>query len=342
MSFVATVLLLSTCVAATNSEPLVYSINNAEELQKAINLMGPKGGTINLAPGVYEISDTLSLSKVNQMSLVGSGWNTTIKKRGAGDALELKDCGFCFIRNLMISGEPDSATGSGIAFRGRSSSCVVDYCRISTFPESGIRYEGNPKSPMSSNTVSNCHFISNKGVQLYSYANNDFYIIGNQFGTHSGNPEVGCVLDHSSAGTYSMNYHWGNVHAFILGPSAHYNRIENNRFEESLRTGVLIGKKDGPPCIFNIITGNTIHTNSKEKFGGYPAVEAFNSCDITFCNNQTLSWSCDTTRHKSSLVLGTGCARWIVRNNFFRYDKETPLIYDENAGHLVGDNIVQQ
>ena len=71
------------------------------------------------------------------------------------------------------------------------------------------------------------------GDQLWSFHNNDFYIVGNQFGTHRDFPRTGCVLDHSSAGSYSLNYHWGNHVALRMGPGANYNRIENNRFEES-------------------------------------------------------------------------------------------------------------
>ena len=70
---------------------------------------------------------------------------------------------------------------------------------------------------MSSNSVRDCHFIGNLGDQLSSRHNNDFYIVGNQFGTHRAHPRSGCLLDHSSAGTYNMNYHWGNQVALRIG-----------------------------------------------------------------------------------------------------------------------------
>jgi hypothetical protein len=66
---------------------------------------------------------------------------------------------------------------------------------------------------------------------------------------------MGCLLDRSSAGTYSMNYHWGNVNAMQVGPHAHFNRIENNRFENSRETGVIVGTSEGG-CIFV-----TVHRN---------------------------------------------------------------------------------
>jgi hypothetical protein len=60
-----------------------------------------------------------------------------------------------------------------------------------------------------------------------------------------------------------LNYHWGNVVALRLGPGANFNRVANNRFEQSRETGILIGETKGDVCQLNIITGNTIHTDSE-------------------------------------------------------------------------------
>jgi len=325
--------------ASADSQPRLYSVSTAAELVEAVRKVSPSGGTISLAPGVYEIIETLVIAGKNSVNMRGTGWDTAVRKKGEGDAILFDKSHFCTVRDLLILGDPSATSGSGIVFRD-GSSCRVDFCRICEFAVSGIRFEGNAKSPMSSNTVSNCHFIGNRQDQLYSFNNNDFYITGNQFGTHSKFPRTGCWLDHSSAGTYTMNYHWGNVNAFHLGPGSHFNRIENNRFEQSRETGIVIGDpKKGDPCAFNIITGNTIHTNSEGKSGEFPAVAAYDAHQTTFCQNQVFSWDSNSVKHKHGLVLGRNCVNWIVKDNNFRHSTGKSLVYDENAGHIVKDNL---
>jgi hypothetical protein len=124
-----------------------------------------------------------------------------------------------------------------------------------------------------------------------------------------------------------------------MGPGSHFNRIQNNRFEQSREHGVLIGEPGGSGCYLNIITGNTFHTNSEEKSGGWPAIEALGAVDVTFTSNQVFSWDNATTRHRSSLVLGKGCRAWIVKDNILRHNTEKALVYDGTAGHVVRDNL---
>ena len=328
---------------AKPSGPGYWTVSDTAGLLAALAEAGPAGGAIVLKPGSYVLEKTVALDNVRLLNIEGSGWSTQIVRRGDGDALVLKDCAFCVIKNLMISGDSSAKSGSGISFRGNSSSNMIDLCRITGFAQSGVHYEGNPKTPMSSNTVKDCHFIDNGGDQLYSFNNNDFYITGNQFGAHGRQgksaPRTGCVLDHSSAGTYTRNYHWGNKNAFRLGPGAHYDRIENNRFEESYEAGVIIGDPKGDSSFYNILTGNTIHTNSKGETGVHPAVVAYNSRDIIFCTNQIFSWDTNTYKHKSSLVVVTGCAHWIVKDNTMRNNTGPTLVYDKDAGHIVSDNV---
>ncbi len=320
--------------------PGLYNVSTTAELVEAVNKVSANGGTVSLAPGNYEIDQTLTIAGKNAVNLRGTGWDTAIRKKGAGDAIFFDRSHFCAVRDLLIVGDGSAATGSGIVFRD-CSSCRVDSCRVCEFAVSGVRFEGNPKSPMSSNTVSNCHFIGNRADQLYSFNNNDFYIIGNQFGTHGKTPRTGCRLDHSSAGTYSMNYHWGNVNALRLGPGANFNRIENNRFENSRETGVIIGDPEkGDGSSFNIITGNTIHTNSEDKPGEFPAMVAYDAHQTTFCQNQVFSWDSNSVKHKHSLVLGRNCFNWIVKDNNFRHNTGKALVCDENAGHIVKDNLM--
>ena len=322
-----------------DSKPRTRDVKNAVQLVSAAANVARDGGTIRLTSGQYVIMKPIVFKARNRVNIVGTGWDTEIKMTGKGDALVFEDCGHCSIRDLMVTGSKDA--GSGIVFKGACGSDTVDFCRIAEFPVSGVRFEGPKTGSQSSNTVSRCHFISNLQDQLYSYNNNDFYILQNQFGTHGGTPKTGARLDHSSAGTYSMNYHWGNDVAFRLGPGSHFNRIENNRFENSLKEGVIIGGPEGWSCMLNIFTGNTIHTNSESESGKYPAVIATNATSTTFTSNQVFSWNSDTVKHSSSLILGPGCKGWIVKDNIFGNNTGKALIYEETAGHIVKDNLTE-
>lgn len=336
---------ISAYSANVKSTPGYWQVSDSKGLIKAASEVGALGGTIVLRPGAYIIDQTITFTKTNHITIEGSGWDTTIQKRGEGDALVFIDCGFTFIRNLLINGDGSAKTGSGIVFKGYSSSSTIDTCRISGNALSGVRFEGDPKFPQSTNVVKYCHFIDNRGDQLWNSYSNDYYIIGNQFGAHQRvkelAPTAGAIIDHSSAGTYTMNYHWENKIAMRLGPGSHFNRIENNRFEMSRECGLVIGSPDsGEGSYLNIITGNTIHTNSMGKSGAFAAVQAYNSIQTTFTSNQVFSWDSANYKHKSSLVIDKGCSKWIVKDNFFYHNTEKPLVYDETAGHIVKDNVM--
>lgn len=333
----AVALLQSAGYCAESAGPKLWDVKTAAGLVEAAAKVGKDGGTIRLAPGVYVITQPIIFKGRNLVNIVGSGWDAGIQMAGKGDAIVFEDCGHCSVRDLSIAGSKDA--GSGIVFKGACGSDTVDFCRIAGFPVSGVRFEGPKTGSQSSNTVSRCHFISNMQDQLYSFNNNDFYILQNQFGTHGGTPKTGARLEQSSAGTYSMNYHWDNEVALRLGPGSHYNRIENNRFEESRKEGIIIGSPEGWSCVFNVFIGNTIHSNSKGASGKYAAVTAFNAASTTFTSNQVFSWNSKDYKHASSLVIGPGCKNWMVKDNMFHHNTGKPLVYDEGNGHVVKDNI---
>ena len=280
------------------------------------------------------------------MVIDGAGWNTSINKEGAGNAIELIGCGFAEVKNFILNGQSSAKGTSGIVLRG-SSSCSISRIRVCMFPESGIRYEGDPKSPMSSNTLKDCHFIENYGDQLYSYCNNDYYIERNQFGASAimklPCAKTGAKFVNSSAGNYTQNYHWENIVDVVLGPGCHYNRFENNRFEEARETGVIIGSPDSNEGnYFNIFLGNTFHTNSKSKYGGFPSVIAYNAGNVTFTSNQFFSWNGEYMP-SSCLILEKGCSNWIIKDNIFMYSAGEPLIIREKLENIIEkDNIIKE
>ena len=129
--------------------------------------------------------------------------------------------------------------------------------------------------------------------------------------------------------------------ALRLGPGAKYDRIENNRFENSLEAGLVIGDPEGGDGnALHIITGNTFHTNSQAKSGMYPAVAAYNANSITFCANQVFSWNAGALKHKNSLAIGPHCDRWIVKDNIFRDNSDQPMTYDRRMKIIVTDNLI--
>jgi len=325
-------------LALAAPEGALWTVSTVDELRQAFEATGPR--TIRLEPGTYAIDQPLTLKAQSHVNVFGSGWDTTIHRTGEGPAIVLDDCGFCLFSDLMITG--DGTATNGIVYSKQCSSNTVRWCRISSFRESGVRYEGEKEVPMSSNSVLYCHFVDNGQEQLRSFYNNDFYIIGNQFGCWKEKPKVGAALIHSSAGTYSLNYHWGNDVAMTLGPGGDYNRIENNRFEQSRTSGIVIGNPDTADQWnrFNILTGNTIHTNSEGNFRQYSAVVAYDAHDTIFSSNQVFSWWPPETQHKSALVLGRGCADWIVTGNIMRHNAEQAIVAAEDAGHIIKDNIV--
>ncbi len=325
-----------------SDRPVFAQVFTSAELLDAVSRIGKKGGTIVLLPGTYEIKDTIVI-KHSGVMIMGSGWNTVIKKIGDGNAIEfvgsLYNCG---VRNIVVEGDYNAKSGSGIVFKEGEWSGInmIDYCYLRFFADSGIRFEGIKDKPFSSNTISNCWIQGNHGEQLYSSHNNDFLIFGNQIGRGPDGkfPRVGVVLDNSSAGTYSMNYHWSNITAIKIFNS-NFNRYENNRIENSRESGVIIGDKDKKSWnMYNIFVGNTIHTNSEDKFGGYSAIVAYDMNETTFTSNQFFSWSSDTIKHKNAMELYR-CNNWIIKDNIFRHHTESAVIYDKKAGHIIKDNI---
>lgn len=334
------------CLMATGASPAQqreWKVTNTAELIAAVNDVPAEGGIITLAPGTFEITESLVFKSKSQVKLQGSGWSTIIKKKGDGDAIVFQgSCWNCRVYGMTINGDPEAKKGSGIVYReGQwSGICVIDYCHIDYFPEHGISYEGTAKTPFSSNTISNCWLTNNLGDQIHSVFNNDFYMFGNQLGTGPGRtPRSGTFLDRSSAGTYTMNYHWGNKVALRLA-GVNFNRIENNRFEQSRENGILFGDpKSSDVCMLNIVTGNTIHTNAEGNSGKFNAVEAYNTVDTTFTSNQIFSWDCNSVKAKSGIALGKGCRTWIIKDNIIRHFTTKPIVYNPKDGHVVKDNI---
>ncbi len=333
--------LICVAMAAASNAARTWKVTDAAGLVKAANGIGADGGLIAIEPGEYVLTEPLVFKAKSNVNIEGGGWSTVIKRKGDGDAIVFEgSCWNCRVHSLTVLGDKDARKGSGIVFRKGEWSGInmIDYCHVDYFPEHGISFEGDAKKPFSSNTVSNCWLTNNLGDQLHSSYCNDFCYTTNQFGTGPGRtPRSGAYLDHSSAGTYTMNYHWGNVVALRM-VGAHFNRIENNRFEQSRETGIMLGEPKGDVCQLNIFTGNTIHTNSEGNSGKFSAVEAHNAHATTFTSNQIFSWDSNSVKAKSGVVFTDNCKDWIVKDNMIQHCVEKQLVYGTKDGHIVKDN----
>ena len=335
-------LLLSGANASGAEKPgsgRLWAVSDNSQLLAAIRAVQQEAGTIQLAPGTYSLSETVVIGDASRINIMGSGWNTVLEKLGSGDLLVLSNVSLSTIRNIRLQAGGRATTGTGIVFQGNSSSDLVDYVRVEGFSECGIEFQGSREKQMSSHTVRDCHFLNNRKYQLHLLFSNDFFISGNQFGCHGGKrPLAGTYLENASAGTYDRNYHWDNEVAFRMEKSR-YNRIENNRFEESSQSNMILGSpNDTEKCIYTIIIGNTIHSNSKGNSGKYSAVVAWNCEYTTFCLNQIFTWGKDQARH--CLEVNDGCANWIIKDNVLRSNQEKPALkYSPSAGHIVKDNM---
>lgn len=340
--------LLGTLVYAADEVKAFYrEVSTSEELYAAVKAIPSgeyKGANIKIRPGVYEIREPLYMKDVNMINIEGSGWNTQLKKIGDGDLMVLD--GVCWnnaITNLMFEGDLNSKNGSGLVVKNGKWSGItsIEKCNFIRFPESGVKIEGIKDTPVSSYIIKSCWFTDNRGNQLHFINSNDFFILENNFGRGG---KAGCLLENSSAGTYSMNYHWDNKNALRLTNNCHFNRIENNRFEESYETGVIFGEKgnNNGTVSLNIFTGNTVHSNSKNNYGKFNAIEMYNTVDLTFTNNQVFSWNNQDSSVKSCLVMDNTCSGFVIKDNIFKHHVAEALIYPQKAGCIVKDNLIDK
>ena len=62
----------------------LYEIRDSEQLRQAIGADGAR--TLRLEPGSYVVNEALVIRGQSHVNVIGSGWNTTIARSGAGAA----------------------------------------------------------------------------------------------------------------------------------------------------------------------------------------------------------------------------------------------------------------
>lgn len=327
--------MLSTSGAAT---PIVRHVTNTTELLSAVAALPVDGGTINMDPGVYQISSTITIANMCYVNLVGSGANTIIRRTGDGDALVFTNVWYGSLHDLCVD-STGTTSGSGIRFTTGCSGCLVDSCRVTNFPASGISFEGSWTYPMYTNRLYASELSGNKGLQLYMYVNYDFYIGRCKFLGNGANPASGATIDASYGGLCILNNFSGNTVGMRLTYGSSQNRIENNCFGECSQEGLILGTTGSAGSWRTIITGNNFQTNSMATLGGYPAAHIYNSVDVTFTGNAIYSNTPATYKHSYGVKIETDAWNCFVTDNIIRHYTASAVSYSTGYGHIVKDNI---
>lgn len=309
-----------------------WEVKDASGLIAAVSQLGWSGGKILVKNGDYQITDELVLNAKNTLIIEGSGWDASITKVGSGNLFKLINSGYVVIRNLELKSS-QAESGSAI-FMQDSSNCTIESCRITDFPDSGVYSTGHT----SGNKIQDCTFMRNKKSQIYGNVMNDFFILNNIIGSDDSGvvPQFGIELDHSSAGTVSGNSVSSNNVGLKNGPGSSFNRIENNRFCLNKYQGILLGDIAGDWNGYNLITANIVQSNSQAQSGNYSAVEAHNSSQITFTDNQIYSWDASTVKY--CVDINDGCSGWLIKKNILR-NFATTQIYGTAGNNIIKENL---
>lgn len=288
--------------------------DNTTALINAINSLGAAGGCVRFPAGTYRITPT-SFSNLNNITLEGVGrYNSIIRLSAAGIAMRFNNCQWLTIRNLYFgqTGAAQSLAGAvGVQLDGNSSNGLIEDCGFFAFAGGGVNVNGLPGAAQSGNQVINNYFIGNGGTQLRFASSNDFHIEGNQFGYLLGvaGAAIGCLLDTSSAGSYTNNYHWNNTIG-CKSINSFYNRIIGNRFEENGRQGLWLESANN--CIVN---GNTFHTNSLETYGAYDNAYFKNLVQCVISNNTSFDFSGGVSNHRWGMYIDNACDGVSIHGN---------------------------
>jgi parallel beta-helix repeat protein len=275
----------------------------ASAINNAVDVYHP-GGNCLVGP--------LAFSNLTSHRIKGvSRRESLFKLASTGTMFDFSTCSDCQLIDLGFQPNGTIANANGVVFDTGGGINTVDRCEFDDFSLAGLTFLGTVDQQQSGNTLSNSLLLGcgvNNFLSIYS---DDFFYHNNQFGvTKTGVvPQVGAYLQNSSAGTYSENYHWGNTVGF-RHVDCNYNRIEDNRFEESKQQGAYLSG-----CTRTIFSGNTIHTNSQQTLGAYDNAY-FTNCDtLIVSGNDSFDWNSGATAHRYAFFFDVGCAAVEVKGN---------------------------
>lgn len=266
--------------------------------------------------GTYRVTSTLTQgTSTDNIHIYGAGeFVSTIKRDTNGDVFELTGVSFWVFNDISIQHATGLTSGYGVSLKSGSSSCEFINVYVVNNPGGGITSDGSSGSQQSEHKFISCLFLDNgrngAGKQLNLTWTNDFTIFECDFGrqgTMTGYPSHGVYFDNASAGLYMGCSHWDNTVAFEATGASNYNRISNNRWEESQNENVIYGGTGA----HNQITNNIAHTGGKAAKDTYVNV----SLTSTGSNNllddlTTFSWDTALYRNTYALSIGASVTGW--------------------------------
>ena len=289
MFLIVFALLLSACAGVVSAcETYVY-VNPGESIQAAIDSICPEGGVVELAPGTWNITDTIVINKSN-IVLRGAGMEGEeqslihLLTRGS-IAIKTENVSNITIENLHITGEGGWAnSGAGIYMVDSSYSIIQNvWAQAMGYDQIAIGSTVIYPSKATYNVIRNCkcdggsvpnecwHGISLRNAYYNKVENNiihDTKYTGIQFNRNCWHNEISNNTIYHAA--------WGGRGGITLHGACHWNIVENNHIYDGW-TGIWV---DG--CRHNIIKNNIVHDNAYDGIGLYNGVTQTNN---TIINN---------------------------------------------------------
>lgn len=261
---------------------------------------------IYVPKGVYAVRP-LTISGKSGLQIYGTDvtFGSQFKLTQAGAIFNLNGSSNVLLNKLGLF--PDTAlSGTEGVKINETSNIRITECIIYNFKGAGVRFTGTLGTQISGCIVRDNLFLSNgkdgTSAQLDTYYANDFSYTGNQFGSLAPTtefPAVGVRLDYSSNGFFSDNLIWSCVNGANFTNSK-YNRIVNNRFEDSCQNGCQI-----VACEEFIFNSNWVNSNSLSSTNTYNNLTIQSTQNSTFCSNIFFNWNYPTFVVKNSIELKT-------------------------------------
>ena len=300
--------------------------NDTAFLQAALDT----GLDIIVDPGVYRHTGLTITNKDSQV-LKGPGglYKAQFFLTTAGNSVTLTSSTNIEFTDLGWTSDATVAGTAGIVTDGMSSLRVYKNI-FYRFKGPGVKMGGDLTHQISGCIIRDNLFLScgtdGTSPQLEGNYSQDYSYTGNQLGSigpfgPSNRPALGVRLTACSNGYFADNLIWQCTVGALFQTGCNYNRITNNRFEESQREGVIFSF-----CDENIILGNWINDNSLETTNTYDGFGMYTCVHNTVSNNIVYNWEQPTILQKNSFIIANASTNNTFSGNKSRYTGTTHFI----------------
>ena len=293
--------------------------NDTAFVQAALNT----GLDIIVDPGVYRHTG-LTITDKNSQIIRGPGgiYKSQFLLTVTGNSLTL-------VRSINIELHELGFTSDG-ALSGTAgvvtdafSSLRVYKGMFYRFKGPGVRMGGTFTNQIGGCIIRDSFFLScgTDGVspQLECNYSQDYSYTGNQLGSigpfgPSNRPALGVRMTACSNGYFADNLIWQCGAGALFQSGCNYNRITNNRFEESQQAGLVFSF-----CDENIIMGNWINDNSLQTTNTYDGFGMFTCTNNTVVGNIVYNWEQPAILQRNSFIVGNASTGNTFSGNKSRY-----------------------